>query len=96
MINRIDAYDKAVTPGFIDLHAHGNPLETPQLENFLAMGVTTIVLGQDGSSPDVVPLSGWLEDVSNQGIGTNRAVGDKDGFALLSVIERSNRIPEST
>jgi N-acyl-D-amino-acid deacylase len=74
VINRIDAYDKAVTPGFIDLHAHGNPLETPQLENFLAMGVTTIVLGQDGSSPDVVPLSGWLEDVANKGIGTNLAM----------------------
>lgn len=74
VINRIDAYDKAVTPGFIDLHAHGDPLETPQLENFLAMGVTTIVLGQDGSSPDVAPLSGWLEEVSNKGIGTNLAM----------------------
>ena len=55
--NRIDAYDKAVTPGFIDLHSHGDPLATPRLENFLAMGVTTITLGQDGDSPDVVPLS---------------------------------------
>jgi N-acyl-D-aspartate/D-glutamate deacylase len=74
VVNRIDAYDKAVTPGFIDLHAHGDPLATPEFENFLAMGVTTIVLGQDGSSPDVEPLSAWLTQVSEQGIGTNLAM----------------------
>ena len=63
-----------VAPGFIDLHSHGDPVETPALENFLAMGVTTITLGQDGSSPDVVPLSGWLSDVAENGIGTNLAM----------------------
>jgi N-acyl-D-aspartate/D-glutamate deacylase len=68
---RIDAHGKVVAPGFIDLHSHGNPLDTPQLENFLAMGVTTISLGQDGSSPQVQPLSDWLGRVSAQGIGTN-------------------------
>jgi N-acyl-D-aspartate/D-glutamate deacylase len=68
---RIDATGKTVTPGFIDLHSHGDPLETPEMENFLAMGVTTISLGQDGSSPDVAPLSDWLAEVSAKGIGTN-------------------------
>ena len=52
----IDADGKFVSPGFIDLHAHGNPLKTPDFENFLAMGVTTIVLGQDGSSKRVTDL----------------------------------------
>ena len=52
----IDAAGKFVSPGFIDLHAHGNPLRTPDFENFLAMGVTSIVLGQDGSSPRVNDL----------------------------------------
>lgn len=74
VVNRVDAYDRAVTPGFIDLHAHGDPLETPQLENFLAMGVTTIVLGQDGDSPDVLPLSDWMAEVESKGIGTNLAM----------------------
>ena len=70
----IDAAGRIVAPGFIDLHSHGDPLETPTLENFLAMGVTTISLGQDGSSPDVVPLSDWLADVRAGGIGTNLAM----------------------
>jgi N-acyl-D-aspartate/D-glutamate deacylase len=70
----IDAAGRIVAPGFIDLHSHGDPLETPTMENFLAMGVTTISLGQDGSSPDVVPLSDWLADVQASGIGTNLAM----------------------
>ena len=71
---RIDATGKTVAPGFIDLHSHGNPLETPELENFLAMGVTTITLGEDGDSPYVEPLSDWLTEVSEKGIGTNLAM----------------------
>ncbi len=46
----IDATHKVVTPGFIDAHAHGDPLEE-EFDNFISMGVTTILLGQDGSSP---------------------------------------------
>ena len=46
---KIDATGLVVTPGFIDLHAHGNPLVQP-LNNFLLQGVTTAALGQDGRS----------------------------------------------
>jgi N-acyl-D-aspartate/D-glutamate deacylase len=71
---RIDAAGKTVAPGFIDLHSHGDPLETPAFENFLAMGVTTISLGQDGSSPETVALDEWLDKVSLQGVGPNLAM----------------------
>jgi N-acyl-D-aspartate/D-glutamate deacylase len=71
---RIDAGGKSVTPGFIDLHSHGDPLETPEFENFLAMGVTTISLGQDGSSPETVELRDWLDAVAQRGIGPNLAM----------------------
>lgn len=71
---RIDAAGRVLAPGFIDLHSHGDPLQTPALENFLAMGVTTISLGQDGSSPEVPDLRAWLEDVAQTGIGTNLAM----------------------
>lgn len=67
----IDAKGNYVSPGFIDLHAHGNPLRTPDFENFLAMGVTSIVLGQDGSSPYVPNLKTYLDSVNQQNLGVN-------------------------
>jgi len=70
----IDAAGRVVAPGFIDLHSHGDPLETPEFENFLAMGVTTITLGQDGSSPPYADLAPWLTEVRGNGIGTNLAM----------------------
>ena len=74
IVRRIDADGRVVAPGFIDLHSHGDPLQTPDMENFLAMGVTTITLGQDGASPDVADLSAWMEEVQANGIGTNLAM----------------------
>ncbi|MCB1686034.1 MAG: amidohydrolase family protein [Pseudomonadales bacterium] len=70
----IDAGGRVVAPGFIDPHSHGDPFTTPMFENFLAMGVTTITLGQDGSSPETEDLSDWLDRVSGSGIGPNLAM----------------------
>lgn len=70
----IDAAGRYLAPGFIDPHSHGDPLETPYFENFLAMGVTTITLGLDGSSPDVPDLAAWMAQVAEQGIGPNLAM----------------------
>src|SRR5215216_6638275 len=48
----IDARGKAVAPGFIDIHSHGDGSlwEDPRGESLIRQGVTTIVVGQDGSS----------------------------------------------
>ncbi len=46
----LDATGATVAPGFVDAHAHSDPLGS--VEHLLAMGVTTIVVGQDGNSPD--------------------------------------------
>jgi N-acyl-D-amino-acid deacylase len=46
----LQANGQVVTPGFVDAHAHGDPLED-DFDNFLSMGVTTVLLGQDGFSP---------------------------------------------
>jgi N-acyl-D-aspartate/D-glutamate deacylase len=70
----IDAQGRIVAPGFIDPHSHGDPFETPAFENFLAMGVTTITLGQDGASPAVDDLGVWLAEVAQRGIGVNLAM----------------------
>ena len=48
----IDARGLAVAPGFIDIHSHGDGSLSadPRLESLVRQGITTIVVGQDGSS----------------------------------------------
>ncbi len=48
---RLDAKGQVVAPGFIDVHTHSEDIcEIPVAENFLRMGVTTIITGNCGSS----------------------------------------------
>ena len=48
---KIDAEGQIVAPGFIDVHTHSEDIcEIPAAENFLRMGVTTIITGNCGSS----------------------------------------------
>ncbi len=70
----IDAGGKVVAPGFIDAHAHGDPLSTPAFDNFLRMGVTTICLGQDGTSPERTDLGNWMTEVDRMQTGVNIAM----------------------
>jgi N-acyl-D-amino-acid deacylase len=46
----IDARDRAVAPGFIDIHSHadGTLWLDPNAESVVRQGVTTVVVGQDG------------------------------------------------
>ena len=48
----IDARGLAVAPGFIDIHSHGDGSlwEDPRAESLVRQGITTIIVGQDGSS----------------------------------------------
>ncbi|HWN44291.1 MAG TPA: amidohydrolase family protein, partial [Thermoanaerobaculia bacterium] len=47
----IDASDIVVAPGFIDVHTHADDLpENSRAENYLRMGVTTVVAGNCGAS----------------------------------------------
>lgn len=48
----IDARGLAVAPGFIDIHSHadGTLFRDPHAESVIRQGVTTVVIGQDGSS----------------------------------------------
>ncbi len=67
----VEAAGRAVTPGFIDAHCHGDPLETPAFENYTAMGVTSLCLGQDGRSPTEGSLADWSEKVHSAGPAPN-------------------------
>src|SRR5687767_9513857 len=47
----IDAKGQVVGPGFIDVHTHVEDIRrSPSAENFVRMGVTTVVTGNCGSS----------------------------------------------
>jgi N-acyl-D-aspartate/D-glutamate deacylase len=56
----IDANGLAVTPGFIDVHNHGDLsiLYYPKAESFLHQGITTFIGGQCGDSPG--PFGEWI------------------------------------
>ena len=68
----IDASGMVVAPGFIDVHTHAEDVvEMPAAENFLRMGVTTLMLGNCGSSElDVDKL---MRDVEAKKVAPNVA-----------------------
>ncbi len=68
----IDATGRVVAPGFIDLHAHLEPLlEMPDAESHVRQGVTTALGGPDGSGP--WPLGAYLDSAQAAGLGMNVA-----------------------
>jgi dihydroorotase/N-acyl-D-amino-acid deacylase len=68
----IDATGKVVAPGFIDLHAHLEPmLELPDAQSHVRQGVTTALGGPDGGGP--WPLGPYLDSVSRARPGMNVA-----------------------
>lgn len=49
----LDAAGLTVAPGFIDVHTHADSIwERPRAENFVRMGVTSVVAGNCGGSAD--------------------------------------------
>jgi N-acyl-D-amino-acid deacylase len=66
----IDAKGKVIAPGFIDMHAHLDPLpDLPGAESAVRQGVTFALGGPDGGSP--LPLGPYMEARERQRIGIN-------------------------
>jgi N-acyl-D-amino-acid deacylase len=59
----IDAAGAVLAPGFVDVHNHSDlaPWVTPAMPSTIRQGVTTVVVGNCGSSP--WPLAGFAEGV---------------------------------
>lgn len=75
----VEARGRVVSPGFIDLHAHLEPLlQLPLMESALRQGVTLALGGPDGGSP--LPLGPYLDSVTSVKPGINVAylVGHND------------------
>ena len=88
----IDATGLVVAPGFVDLHAHLDPLlRLPLAESHVRQGVTTALGGPDGGSP--LPLGPYLERARELGVGLNVAflVGHND--VRERVMGQANRAP---
>lgn len=68
----IDARGRVVAPGFLDVHTHAEDItELPFAENFIRMGVTTLVTGNCGSSK--TDIGAFFESLRETGIVPNVA-----------------------
>src|SRR5688572_12670233 len=59
----LEARGHVAAPGFVDVHNHSDlsPMVDPWMRSALRQGVTTLVVGNCGTSP--LPLAGWREGV---------------------------------
>jgi dihydroorotase/N-acyl-D-amino-acid deacylase len=66
----IDAKGLAVAPGFIDLHAHLEPIfDLSDCESHIRQGVTTSLGGPDGRGP--IPFGVYVDSLKQLGVGMN-------------------------
>ena len=88
----IDATDRIVAPGFIDMHAHLDPLpQLPGARSAVTQGVTTALGGPDGSSP--WPFATYLAAREKQGIGINVAYLVGHNTVRRAVMGEADRAP---
>lgn len=88
----IDARGMIVAPGFIDVHTHveGSLLDNPEAENFVRMGVTTVVTGNcGGSSVEIADFLTKLQQKVSINVGT--LIGH--GSVRNAVMKTENRPP---
>ena len=91
----IDAADRLVTPGFIDVHSHAaegmTRDELRQAQPLIAQGITTIVANPDGGG--AVDLGRQRTELEAGGIGPNVALLIGHGRVRGAVVGSANRPP---
>ena len=91
----IDADGLAVAPGFIDMHAHLDPLmRMPGAGSHVRQGVTTALGGPDGGG--VWPFGAYLDSAERMGVGMNVAYLCGHNVIRKEVMGMENREPTPT
>jgi N-acyl-D-amino-acid deacylase len=86
----IDAANLVVAPGFIDVHTHADDVaDRPLAENFIRMGVTSIVAGNCGSSASSIGEA--LTRIRETGVAVNYGTLVGHNTVRTAVMGRVNR-----
>jgi N-acyl-D-amino-acid deacylase len=88
----IDAKERIVAPGFIDVHTHieGEIEKVPRADNFLLDGVTTVITGNCGGSR--LNLAAWFGDLEKLGTGINIASLIGHNTVRTEIMGTANRL----
>lgn len=88
----IDAKGQIVAPGFIDVHVHTeNIFNEPQAENFVRMGVTSLVTGNCGGS--VTDVGEFLGRFKEKPLSVNLATLIGHGSIRAKIMGLDDRAP---
>src|SRR5580692_3488764 len=87
----IDAKGMVVAPGFIDIHTHARRgiFTDPSAQNYIRQGVTTLMEGNDGSSPP--SIAKFLADVAAAHPAPNFGTFAGQGTIRSQVMQLANR-----
>ncbi|MGQ0543608.1 MAG: N-acyl-D-amino-acid deacylase family protein [Blastocatellia bacterium] len=88
----IDAKGQIVAPGFIDVHAHTEDIfDNPAAENFVRMGVTSLITGNCGGS--VTEVGDFLGRYKEKPLAVNLATLIAHGSVRAKAMGLDNRAP---
>jgi N-acyl-D-amino-acid deacylase len=88
----IDARGQILAPGFIDVHTHVESIfSLPAAENFVRMGVTTLVTGNCGSS--TTDVAEFLTRIKEKPLAVNLSTLVGHGSVRRRVIGQDDRAP---
>ena len=88
----IDAHNNIVAPGFIDVHVHTEDIfSNPAAENFVRMGVTSLITGNCGGS--VTDVGKFLGRYKEKPLAVNLATFIAHGSVRAKVMGLDDRAP---
>jgi N-acyl-D-amino-acid deacylase len=88
----IDAHNQIVAPGFIDVHTHVEDIyDNPSAENFIRMGVTSLITGNCGGSE--LDIRAFLAKVKVKPIAVNLGTLVGHNTVRASAMGLGDRVP---